>query len=227
MTDGGGKGSGVLYSLTTAGEERVLYDFPKGYTNVPPAAMISLKGMLYGTRSEGGCGNNGVAFSATTAGSVHFIHAFGGQRCSIYEDGHTPSGTLIAVKGTLYGTTFEGGGPRSDEMFGSVYSLTPSGKERVVHGFGEKTDGRYPECTLLPTNGALYGVTIEGGANEQGIVFSVTPSGTEHVLYNFGYPPDGGNPDGGLVDLKGVLYGTTRGGGGKPYGVGTVFSIVP
>jgi uncharacterized repeat protein (TIGR03803 family) len=138
-----------------------------------------------------------------------------------------PDGTLAAVKGTFYGTTFEGGGPHSSEKFGSVYSITPNGKERVLHGFGAKSDGRYPECTLLATNGALYGVTIEGGANEQGIVFSVTPSGTEHVLYNFGYPPDGGNPDGGLVNLKGVLYGTTRNGGGKPYGAGTVFSILP
>ena len=225
-TEGGGaKGSGVLFSITTTGTENLLYDFPRGYGGPTRAALTPFKGTLYGVRFAGGCGNGGEAFSATTDGNVQFIYSFGGKQCSEYGDGLGPDGTMVAVKGAFYGTTFEGG--YGSGVDGTVYRLTASGKESVLHTFGSKEDGRYPECVLLPVKGTLYGVTIEGGANEGGTVFSVTPSGTEKVLYNFGYRPDAGNPDGGLVEVKGVLYGTTRNGGGKPYGAGTVFSILP
>jgi uncharacterized repeat protein (TIGR03803 family) len=221
--EGGQHGSGVTYSITTEGDESVVYDFPRGYSGPSAATLRAFKGSFYGTRFDGGCGNGGEAFSATTDGKVNFLYTFG--RCqSSTEDGLNPDGALVAAKSMFYGVTFDGG----SHLGGVVYGITPGGKEHVVYNFGANPDGREPECVLLALNGVLYGVTITGGKNIYGgTVFSVTPSGHEQVLYNFGQRPDGYNPDGGLVNLGGVLYGTTRNGGDKPYGSGTVFSIVP
>ena len=55
-------------------------------------------------------------------------------------DGVNPYAGLINVKGTLYGTT-RGGGPNKS---GTVFSITPSGTETVVHSFGSGSDGVSP-----------------------------------------------------------------------------------
>lgn len=49
------------------------------------------------------------------------------------------------INGTLYGTTFQGGS--HDE--GTVYSVSTSGSERVLHSFGGRLDGAYPLAGLL------------------------------------------------------------------------------
>jgi uncharacterized repeat protein (TIGR03803 family) len=129
------------------------------------------------------------------------------------------------VNGTLYGTTGGGGA----YGFGTVYSVTLGGKEKVLHSFGNGTDGAYPVGDLIDVNGTLYGTTAGGGANGCGsygycgTVFSITPGGTEKVLHNFvGAPSDGAGPRG-LTNVGGTLYGTTYTGGANTYG--TVFKI--
>lgn len=126
---------------------------------------------------------------------------------------------LINVKGTLYGTTYDGG-PYYD---GTVFSVTLTGKENVVHGFGRETDGSQPAAGLINVKGVLYGTTPTGGANRIGAVFSVTGTGAEKVTHSFAGHPDGENPDAALVDVNGTLFGTTST-GGQHYG-GAVFSI--
>jgi uncharacterized repeat protein (TIGR03803 family) len=135
-------------------------------------------------------------------------------------DGAFPSG-LIAVNGTLYGTTNDGGTNNN----GTVYEVSTSGKERVLYRFKGGADGANPAAGLIVLDGALYGTTTGGGMNESGTVFAVTPSGTERVLYRFKGPPDGAYPDAGLVALNGVFYGTTIGGGAVNNG--TVFALTP
>jgi uncharacterized repeat protein (TIGR03803 family) len=181
-----------------------------------------VNGLLYGTTFDSeGC--YGTAFSITTAGTERVLHTF-----SCYNDGWGPASKLIAVKDTLYGTTFDGGDSRYDsEMDGTVFSLTLDGKERVLHSFGKGTDGKYPECSLVVVNGTLFGVTPEGGTNNKGIVFSLTQSGSERILHNFGPSPDGNGPSAGLLYLNGILYGTAEDGGKSVYGNGTIFTISP
>ncbi|MFY9664147.1 MAG: choice-of-anchor tandem repeat GloVer-containing protein, partial [Candidatus Cybelea sp.] len=97
-------------------------------------------------------------------------------------DGATPAGSLVYFKGKLYGTT-ERGGYYSQ---GTVFSVTLSGKQRVLHNFGQSGDGIKPEAGLAVLNGVLYGTTYLGGAYNDGAVFNVTADGTEHVVYSFG-----------------------------------------
>ncbi len=87
-------------------------------------------------------------------------------------DGNGPYAGLLNVKGTLYGTTVSGG---THDEFGTVFSITPSGKETVLHSFAGKGDGKGPYAGLLNVNGTLYGTTLEGGTQQIGTVFSLSP----------------------------------------------------
>jgi uncharacterized repeat protein (TIGR03803 family) len=129
---------------------------------------------------------------------------------------------LVAAKGVLYGTT-SGGGKNGK---GTVFSVTTSGKETVLHSFAG-SDGEFPAARLTYASGTLYGTTDYGGPKGCeygcGTVFSVTTEGSEHVLYSFKGAPDGELPDGGVINAGNTLYGTTQEGG--KYEAGTAFSL--
>jgi uncharacterized repeat protein (TIGR03803 family) len=157
------------------------------------------------------------------------LHTFGKG-----SDGATPdSGLILDAAGNLYGTTYYGG-----KGSGTVFQLTPrtSGKwsEKVLHRFCSVSgcpDGVNPYAGLmLDAAGNLYGTTILGGAEGDGVVFKLTAAAngkwTEQVLHTFGEGKDGVNPVGGLIfDDAGNLYGTTENGGLT--GNGTIFEITP
>jgi uncharacterized repeat protein (TIGR03803 family) len=135
-------------------------------------------------------------------------------------NGAEPVANLIDVKGTLYGTTSEGG----THYYGTVFSISPAGHEHILHSFLDTPDGGDPVAGLIYFNGTFYGTTNNGGKHNYGTVFSMSPSGRLHVLHSFaGSPNDGEEPQGSLVELHGVLYGTTLDGG--KVGFGTIFSI--
>jgi uncharacterized repeat protein (TIGR03803 family) len=204
---GASGGCGTVFSVNTAGIEHVVHSFtdnPDGA--IPEAGMTVLNGTLYGTTVGGG----------TAAGKEAVLHSFGKVG-----DGIDPFGDLTSLNGTLYGTTSEGG---SGSAPGTVFSVTRTGKERVLHSFNSPPDGAYPEAGLTVLNGMLYGTTAEGGAGA-GTIFSVTTNGTERVLYSFKGAPDGAAPLASLTVLNGILYGTTRSGG--THKVGTAFALTP
>lgn len=217
-------GFGTVYSITTAGNESVLYAFKGVQTSFsdgvyPEAPVIGIHGTLYGTTLLGGANKIGTVFSVTSSGAETVLHSFAGQP----SDGSNPTAGLVNVNGTLYGTT-AGGGKNDD---GTVFSITPSGTETVLHSFaGKPKDGNRPGAALHDVDGVLYGTTGAGGTNDFGTVFSITPSGKETVLYSFkGGTADGVAPRAGLIDVKGTLYGTAEGGGVR--GRGTAFTITP
>jgi uncharacterized repeat protein (TIGR03803 family) len=126
--------------------------------------------------------------------------------------------------GYFYGTT--GANGTSDD--GTVFKITPSGTETVLHAFPKTgTDGEIPYAGLIQgRDGNFYGTTYFGGANGLGTVFRVTPSGTETVLYSFAGGSDGEHPYAGVIQgSDGNFYGTTYQGGTSGYG--TVFKLTP
>jgi uncharacterized repeat protein (TIGR03803 family) len=109
-------------------------------------------------------------------------------------------------------------------------------REKILHDFGNGSDGTLPSSALiLDGSGNLYGTTYTGGTGSAcnqncGTVFELTPKAhggwKETVLHSFGHGADGTNPYAGLVfDASGNLYGTTSGGG--IFGAGTVFELTP
>ncbi len=155
-------------------------------------------------------------------------------------DGASPSaGLTLDGQGNLYGTTPYGGASNA----GTVFKLNSNGKESVLHSFcfqANCTDGESPGSDLLlDSQGNLYGTTVQGGANYNGVygagtVFEVSSTGTETVLYSFCSKPkctDGSEPFAGLaMDSQGNFYGTTHSGGGSSRACenlpcGTVFRL--
>jgi uncharacterized repeat protein (TIGR03803 family) len=227
---------GTVFSITPDGTETVLHTFALNAVNGglgPSARLIQFNGTLYGTTSAGGASNNGTVFSITPSGQEKVLYSFRGG-----DDGASPNTRLIAINGALYGTT-AGGRNVCDQYHscGTIFSVTPSGSEKVVYAFQGGGDGYYPAGSLINMNGVLYGTTVDGGiVCEQdnvtcGTVFSITPSGTEKVVYAFKGGKDGAHPFGGLIFANGRLYGTTGNGGGTSCfvgsGCGTVFSVTP
>ncbi len=212
---------GVVYSISTTGKERVLHRFHGLDGKNPYANLIDVNGTLYGTTYGGGDNDEGTAFSVTTTGAEKVLYSFGGG-----SDGKNPAGSLITVDGTLYGTTDWGGSGSCTGGCGTIFSITASGTEQVLHTFGGGSDGSHPDAGLTNVKGTLYGTTESGGANAEGTVFSVTTSGKEQVLYSFA-GHDGAAPQAGLINVNGTLFGTTYSGGSRcgSYGCGTVFSV--
>jgi uncharacterized repeat protein (TIGR03803 family) len=163
-TSGGG---GTVFSISTAGAEKVLYGFSFGYDGgFVAAGLINVNGALYGTTAESGPNDGGTSFSITTSGSLTYLHGFGSG-----SDGNGPYEPLLNVRGRLYGTTAGGGAYGK----GTVFSMSLSGAEKVLHSFGYGSDGATPLAGLIDVNGTLYGTTTAGGTYGDGTVFSLKP----------------------------------------------------
>jgi len=212
---GGAKHGGTVFSVTTTGTEKVLYNFgaASGDGMFPVSRLIKLNGALYGTTVGGGANGVGTVFRVTTAGRERVLYSFAGG-----SDGANPEAGLLNVNGTMYGTTSRGGTNGS----GTVFSVATTGTEQVLHSFGSGSDGAEPLASLIHVNGVLYGTTFMGGANGSGTVFAITTTGTEKVLHSFG-GADGIEPDSRLLNVNGTMYSTTSSGGSSAWG--TVFSI--
>jgi len=245
-TYGGGRDGGTAYSVSSSGVHTVLHHFFGGYHDGydPESGLINVKGTLYGTTKSGG-GQNcrsarqpgthihygcGIVYSLTTSGKMTILHRFG--RSST--DGRFPEGDLLDVNGTLYGTTFGGGGTACSGFgCGTVYSMTTSGAENVLYRFTGGADGQHPAAGVIDVNGTLYGTTAEGGNAPScycGTVYSLTTSGVESVLHSFAGGTDGMHPQAPLTPEKGTLYGTTVYGGELQKGgncCGTIFALTP
>ena len=188
------------------------------------ARLLNVKGTLYGTTYYGtALGTYGIVFKITPSGKETVLHTFKGGA-----DGAEPWADLINVNGTLYGTTSTGGVSSYCEApgCGTVFSITPSGKEKVLYSFkGGESDGAGPEAGLTDVNGMLYGTTAGGGTHGCGTIFSMTTPGAETWTYSFcSSSGDGVEPDSDLIDVNGTLYGTTVSGGTYVH-YGTVYSL--
>jgi uncharacterized repeat protein (TIGR03803 family) len=226
---GGGWTEATLYSFCTQ------QNCTDG--NIPLGGVIlDAAGNIYGTTESGGAYDQGTVFRVSPAGKEKVLYSF----CK-YEngciDGATPQASLIADKqGNLYGTAYGGG----DNDYGTVFEVTPSGKEKVLYSFcaeNDCADGASPEGSLFADKqGNLYGTTSQGGGQQnRGTVFELTTSGKETVLYSFCSKTecaDGASPSGGLItDSEGNFFGTTYEGGADDTdcggGCGTVFVLTP
>jgi uncharacterized repeat protein (TIGR03803 family) len=138
--------------------------------------------------------------------------------------------------GELYSTILSNGATN----FGSVYKISTEGEYTLVYSFCAEaghcnTTGSSPYGGVtLGTDGDLYGTTLTGGADDQGVgtIFKVTPAGVWTKLWDFTegttaqhlkdeglpyYPPFEGQ--------DGNYYGTDKGAYNTDYGV--FYKITP
>lgn len=180
-------GCGVVFKLAPDGTETVLYRFqgPPNDGESPLSALIEDRsGNLYGTTSEGGIQSDycdipvgcGTVFKLAPDGTESVLFYFRGGAT-----GDEPIGGLVEdAAGNLYGTTAQGGS-KSNTSYGTVFEISPDGKETVLHRFTDQADGAYPAAGLVMDNsGHLYGTAQEGGGgycsgSGCGTIFEVTP----------------------------------------------------
>ena len=202
-------------------------------------------GNFYGVSASGGapaCFLNsgcGAIYKVDPTGKVTTIYKFLGPP----NDGAWPESLILDSKGNLYGTTQYGGnGPCTagapGNGCGTVFKLTPDGKETILHSFaGPPDDGQSPnEPLTFDSKGNLYGATYLGGPGPCysmgcGTVYKIDPTGKETIIFSFDDGPDGGLPSSRLLLANDAIYGTTGAGGTGPctnssiVGCGTVFKL--
>jgi uncharacterized repeat protein (TIGR03803 family) len=217
-TRGGSGGSGVVFKLSPAGTQTVLYNFTGGVDGAEPNGGLvrDAQGNLYGTTANGGSFGGpcdpfgcGTVFKVTPDGQETVLYTFTGGL-----DGARPFDTpVLDAHGNLYLNTDNG----------TVIEVAPGGAFTIFHTFHNSKDGIGSEGSMVRDGkGNLYGATLAGGTTGNGTVFAMTPSGNTTVLYNQPFSPT----NGGLTrDANGNLYGTTIGGGTN--GGGTIFKIAP
>jgi uncharacterized repeat protein (TIGR03803 family) len=222
---GGASSAGTVFALDSAGQFTTLYNFRDGTDGAEPASILLLhKGDLYGTTVLGGSGY-GTVYKVNIKTRIETVlHCFTGS------DGSGPKyGLLLMDKArNLYGTTAYGGGfGCSGFGCGTVWKLSATGKETVLHSFTGGSDGSslFEQSLAMDNKNNLYGTAEEGGAHGDGIVFKVNiKSRKETVLYSFTGGSDGSIPASGILcDGLGRLFGTTELGGND--GFGTVFVL--
>ena len=216
---GGVNGGGVVFRENINGS---------GYTNLhvfaggagdggdPYGSLTLTNGLLYGMTAHGGASDLGVLFRINTNGGGYTnLHSFAGGA----GDGAYPDCDLTLSGTTFYGMTDQGGANGD----GVVFRVNTDGSSYTnLHSFaGYPNDGASPWGSLTLSNGALYGMTLYGGAANLGVVFHMNTDGTGYSnLHSFaGSAGDGASPYGSLTLGNGTLYGMTSVGGAANHGV--------
>ena len=215
-------------------------------------------GILYGLTTEGGAGSIdgdygcGVVYqltppklTGTGSWAESVLYYF---RASDPTDGCEPNNTQLLFDnktGSLYGTTFLGGGTAGG---GTLFRLDPPTQagslwnETILYRFLGGSDGGNPSGGLAVAGdldaGTIYGTTQNGGSSAgAGVVWQYnTSTGEMTTVYTFLGNPDGASPRGGVIGpfpanpygSDFYLLGTTAAGGGSANcsgGCGTVFAI--
>ncbi len=226
VTDGGGftnryvAGDGTVFKLNKDGTGySALYKFGSvADDGVKPDMATLLKasdGKLYGTTTAGGIHNRGAVFRLNPDGTGYaLLHHFG----SVAGDGWAAIGGMVeGGDGMLYGASFGGG---SENGPGTVFKLNNDGSGySILRSFSENGgDGQNPGGLLAASDGALYGMTLNGGSAGTGTIFKINTNGTGYaIIHNFSANPVNGQfPGVSLLEGgDGLLYGVTY---GDPFG---------
>jgi len=186
-------GCGIVFKMSPAGKEKVLYRFTGGTDGANPEGGLvrDAAGNLYGTTTYGGggaCQNGsftgcGTVFKVDKTGTETVLYRFTGGT-----DGANPFAGLVRDGvGNLYGTTYQGGNTGCQSQMGgcgTVFKVDTTGKETVLYSFTGGTDGETPFSGLLrDAAGDLYGTTAAGGTKNKnvcassgcGVVFKIHP----------------------------------------------------
>jgi uncharacterized repeat protein (TIGR03803 family) len=228
-TQGGGRGNGVVFSMTPGGLLTDVLDFGGPHGAYPAGVVLGTDGYFYGDASFGGTHGDGVVFKVSPTGSETVLFDFEGS------NGAVPVAPLtLGADGSFYGITSQGGTTSTEYSpfgCGTVFRITPTGKLTVLHNF-DGTHGSQPQGLAQGSDGSFYGTTNFGGSGTStpcddagcGVLFKITPAGAFTVLHDFD-GSDGAAPASLVEGTDGNFYGTT--GGGGVYGYGTVFKMTP
>jgi uncharacterized repeat protein (TIGR03803 family) len=202
--------------------------------------IFDAAGNLYGTTGAGGTYGEGIWYFGGTAFELSL--AAGGKWTEkiLYnfgsgDVGYSPGSPLIFdPAGSLYGSTFSGGGSNGAHGLGcgSVFELTPGAggtwTASSLHTFTDLDDGCGGGSLILSAAGDLFGAAAYGKWG-YGVVFELTPSSggawTDVILESFNNDAPK-NTMSLVLDTHGNVYGANCEGSGV-YKYGAVFELTP
>jgi uncharacterized repeat protein (TIGR03803 family) len=179
-----------------------MHDFDYTGGNLPFGAPLqATDGKLYGQTTRGGTNYGGVIYSWDPLTSLYKVkHNFN------YND--YPKGSLIqAGNGKIYGLT---SGYYIDSK-STLYEYDPFDSAFTTRvNFEGISNGAKPMGSLIQgSNGKLYGLTKNGGANDKGVLFEWDPATGEFVkLVDFKGIENGASPNGSLLEISHPVYDT-------------------
>lgn len=180
---GGSSGNGTVFKLAPGSNgwtQSVLHSFTGGNDGKYSYGdlILDATGNLYGTTFQGGRLGYGVVFellpNSKGAWRERVLHGFANTPA-----GNPVAGLVMDPAGNLYGTTMLGAAESScGGGCGALFKLSPSSTNtwayKVVHVFGQATDGYHPTGDLiLDSAGNLYGTTQAGGLDGSGLIFQI------------------------------------------------------
>jgi uncharacterized repeat protein (TIGR03803 family) len=222
--NGGSGDNGTVWKIKKDGTDfHLLHTFSgtDGSQVQHDAGLVSNgDGYYYGT-IWGGPSSKGFVYKVDASGRFLTVHTFAGGA----SDGANPSGGLINVSGTYYGTTAYGGASNQ----GTVYQMAPGGAVTVLYSFtssNSNPNGTIPCCTLFQASDTfLYGSCRYGGVPGYGTLFRVTTTGSFTLIHPM-QGTDGSTMLSALMQSPaGLIYGTAFMGGANNMGV--VFRFDP
>jgi len=195
---GGVNNFGVLFQynpITSIYTKKL--DFDSVHGSYPIGSLIqATDSMLYGYTVQGGVNNMGVLFQYnTTTNGYAKKNDFAGAT-----NGNSPLGFLIQVNDTnLYGMTNRGGTNDKGVLF-QYNPITSTYTKKIDF---DSINGSYPYGSLMQaSNGNIYGVTSQGGADDKGVLFqynSVTSTYAKKFEYNL---TNGALPYSSLIEVN-------------------------
>jgi len=213
-------GYGSLFRIDTSGVLTVLHHFDPSEAVFSNAELVEgADGYLYGSAYGGGSTSYGTIYRSDKLGNLVNLHSFD----SAAGEGRYPEGGLTqASDGTLFGVTLAGGTADG----GAVFRIAPSGDFGTVANFpGADPSVIRPYFGLaLAPDGALLGLTLDGGLQNAGVAFRAVPPQTGfEVIHEFGEPTGVTHPSSELTQTSdGTLWGTAGGGAAE---LGTIYRL--
>jgi uncharacterized repeat protein (TIGR03803 family) len=165
-------GCGTVFRLDPTGKHTVLHRFTGtgGDGEHPWAGVVrDNEDNIYGATFAGGTGPNctseengcGTVYKVDKGGKVTTLHSFTGTGADF-----PPIYAALALdeKGSIYGSTPNGGSQNCGSGCGAIFMLDPAGKNTILHEFSGGAEGATPLAGVtFDSAGNIYGTTALGG----------------------------------------------------------------
>ena len=222
------------YAVIRSFSPQVLNGSTGFYTNsegMYPSADLLISGQtLYGVTTQGGSFGGGTVFKVNFDGSSFAVlHNFpvtvtNAAQNYTNSDGANPSGKLLLLGNTLYGTAEQGG----INAGGTIFSVQTNGNNFIVltNFVSNGPNGAFPYAGLVsPDSNTIFGTTPAGGSTGAGVLFKIGTNGSGYSIvrnFSYGATTNGGGAYGQLLASGTNLYGTTYAGASN---VGCIYKI--
>lgn len=158
---------GRMYAVSSTGAFSIIPLTGLAQDSVPYVGLtLGPDNDLYGVTS-GGSRQAGVIVKTDTSGQYKIVDNF-----AVYDGSFPETAPILAADGNYYGTTGQGGHNNA----GTIFRITPAGKEQIIHSFTRSEGG---SATLtLGSDGLVYG-------NNSNYAFRVNSDGSLTTLKTF------------------------------------------